>query len=327
MKTPLPPLLLLLLAALVPAADSKPDPLAPLSARELHNQGTRLLADGDLLGAEEALRAALARDEDPLRPPALHNLGHVRFGQGRTKLGGRTTGDISELSIARSYLEAADADISDMKDQIDLIDQAKAAGREPDYVPAVAALGGGMATYRTIKKLIPKEEAMVTKRTGVVAVWTRSVGDFRGTHELDQADLAARANADAIEELLRALRRETTALSEAIEAQRRKLEELAEVIRELVKRIPDDKLPQDVQGEEGEEEEENFLPPERRKPRARAGADEQGEEGEAGRMTEQEARGSLEGLKNEFGRKMPAGQPGGQDGQGGKPPARKGKDY
>ena len=36
-------------------------------------------------------------------------------------------------------------------------------------------------------------------------------------------------------------------------------------------------------------------------------------------MTEQEARGSLEGLKNEFGRKMPAGGQDGKGGNGGKP--------
>ncbi|NCV56670.1 MAG: hypothetical protein EBW54_10810 [Betaproteobacteria bacterium] len=31
-----------------------------------------------------------------------------------------------------------------MQDQIEIIDKAKAAGKEPDYVPAVSALGGGI---------------------------------------------------------------------------------------------------------------------------------------------------------------------------------------
>ena len=213
-----------------------------------------------------------------------------------------------------------------MKDQIELLDKAKAEGREPDYVPATAALGGGINTYRTIKKLIPKEEAMVTKRGGVIALWTRSVGDFRGAHELDAADAQGTANADAVEELLRALRRETTALEETIEAQRKKLEELRDVIRELVKRIPDDKLPPEAESGE-EEEDEDFLPPERRKPKPRSGSDTKGEEGKEEKMTEQEARGSLEGLKNEFGRKMPTGQQDGKGGSGGKPKDKKGKDY
>ena len=316
---------LLLLAAASHGADKAPDELAGLDARELHNRGTRRLAEGDLAGAEEALRASLGRDADALRPPALHNLGHVRFGKGKLGLGGKTAGDVTELSIARSYLEAADADISDMQDQIELLDRAKAAGREPDYVPATSALGGGIETYRTIKKLIPKEEAMVAKRNGVVATWTRALGDFRGAHELDATDAQALANAETIEELLRALRRETSALAETIEAQRKKLEELRDVIRELVKRIPDDKLPQNAEGEEADDE--DFLPPERRKPKSTSGSDKQGKEGEEQKMTEQEARGSLEGLKNEFGRKMPAGQQNGAGGSGGQPPAKKGKDY
>jgi CRISPR/Cas system CSM-associated protein Csm2 small subunit len=260
-----------------------------------------------------------------VRPPALHNLGHVRFGKGKTVLDGKTAGDVTELSIARSYLEAADADISDMKDQIELLDKAKAEGREPDYVPATSALGGGIGTFRTIKKLIPKEEAMVTKRNGVVATWTRSVSDFRGAYELDAADGQAKANADSIEELLRALRRETNALEEAIEAQRKKLEELRAVIQELIKRIPDDKLPQNAEGDE--EDDENFLPPERQKPRAGKGDPKEGKPGEEQKMTEQEARGSLEGLKSEFGRKMPAGGQDGKGGKGGKPADKKGKDY
>jgi len=317
------PLLILMSAGL--AAEKAPDELTKLDARELHNRGTQRLAEGDLAGAEDALRASLGRDVDPLRPPALHNLGHVRFGKGKSVLGGKTAGDVTELSIARSYLEAADADISDMKDQIELLDKAKAEGREPDYVPATSALGGGINTFRTIKKLIPKEEAMVTKRIGVVAAWTRSVGDFRGAHELDAADGQAKANADAIEELLRALRRETNALEEAIEAQRKKLEELRAVIQELVKRIPDDKLPQNAEGDE--EDDENFLPPERQKPKSGKGDPKEGKPGEEQKMTEQEARGSLEGLKNEFGRKMPAGNQDNKGGKGGKPADKKGKDY
>ena len=322
MRTLLP---LLLLASAGLAAEKAPDEFAKLDARELHNRGTQRLAEGDLAGAEAALRASLGRDVDPLRPPALHNLGHVRFGKGKAALGGKTTGDVTELSIARSYLEAADADISDMKDQIELLDKAKAEGREPDYVPATTALGGGISTFRTIKKLIPKEEAMVAKRTGIIALWTRSVGDFRGAQELDAADTQAKANADAIEELLRALRIETNALEEAIEAQRKKLEELRAVIQELIKRIPDDKLPPNTEGEG--DDDENFLPPERQKPKPGAGDPKKGKSGEEQKMTEQEARGSLEGLKNEFGRKMPAGDQNGNGGNGATPKGKKGKDY
>jgi tetratricopeptide (TPR) repeat protein len=316
-------LALLFLAATGIAQDKKAPDISKMDARELHNLGTTRLTSGDVAGAEEALRASLAKDADDLRPGALHNLGHVRFRKGSAELGGKVAGDVTELTIARSYLEAADADISDMKDQIELLDKAKAEKREPDYVPATSALGGGIETYRTVKKLIPKEEAMVVKRNAVAASWTRSVGDFRGAHELDATDAQARSNADAIEELLRALKRETTALEETIEAQRKKQEELRDVIRELMKRIPDDKLPQSAQGDD---DDDDLMPEDRKKPNA-GGGQKKSKEGEEKKMTEQEARGSLEGLKNEFGRKMPAGQKGTGGSSPGKPSDKKGKDY
>jgi len=321
-----PLLPLLLIAATAFAAEKVPDELALLDARELHNRGTLRLQQGDLVGAEEALKASLARNDDVLRLPALHNLGHVRFGRGKAALGGKTVGDVTELSIARSYIEAADADISDMKDQIEIIDKAKAAGKEPDYVPAVSALGGGINTYRTVKKLIPKEEAMVAKRAGVIASWVRSVGDFRSVHELDQQDQPSLQNAEAIEELLRALKKETLALEETIADQRKKQEELRDVIRELAKRIPPDKLPQNAEGEG--DDDENFLPEGMQKPKNGKGGQTDPREGQEKRMSEQEARSSLESLKGEFGRKMPTSdQPG--NGPGGNKPSSdsKKKDY
>ncbi|MEY2821255.1 MAG: hypothetical protein RL105_827 [Verrucomicrobiota bacterium] len=312
----------LLIAAAAAAAE---DELKGLDARQLHNLGTSRLKAGDLAGAEEALRASLGRDDDPLRPPTLHNLGHVRFGKGRAALKGRTAGDVTELSVARSYLEAADADIADMQDQIQHLDEAKQAGVEPDYVPAQSALAGGIGTFREIRKLIPKEEAMLGRRGQAVAAWTRSIADFRGAHELDGSDAAAKSNAEAIEELLRALRKESAELEETVELQRKKLEELRETIRELIRRMPDDKLP--PQAQDGEDD-EDLMPPERRRPRPQQGGRTEQREGEERRMDEQEARGALEGLRNEFGRKMPSGRrPGEQPGAGGRPEERKGRDY
>lgn len=316
-----------IIAALLAGASAAAaeDPLRELDARELHNLGTARLRAGDHAGAEEALRASLARDVDALRPPALHNLGHVRFGKGRDALKGRSSGDVTELTVARSYVEAADADIADMQDQIQHLDDAKEAGVEPDYVPAQAALAGGIGTFRELRKLIPKEEAMLGRRGQAVAAWTRSIADFRGAHELDGADAAAKANAESIEELLRALRRQSAELEETVEIQRKKLEELRETIRELIRRMPDDKLP--PQAQDGEDDEDLF-PPERRRQRPQQGGRTEQREGEERRMDEQEARGALEGLRNEFGRKMPSGRrPGEQPGAGGRPEERKGKDY
>lgn len=321
--------LLALLAglAVAQAADNAAQPeFSELDARELHNLGTRRLAQKDIAGAEEALRASLARDIDALRPGSLHNLGHARFGRGREALGGKTQGDVTDVSIARSYVEAADADISDMQDQIALLDREKAAKREPDYNPAISALSSGIDTFRTMKKeSIPAADKQLTHRGGVIAAWTRSVGDFRGAHELDAEDRDAKANADRIDELLRALRRETEALQEAQADQRRKLEELRATIMELLKRIPPEKRPANAAG--SGEEEDDFGEGKPRQPKG--SGEKKSEDGNEGKMTEQEARSALEGLKDELGRKMSTkGQPGGGGpAPGGKPGDRKGKDY
>lgn len=320
--------LLALLAGLAgaTAADKGPQPeFDELDARELHNLGTRRLAADDIAGAEDALRAALARDHDALRPGSLHNLGHVRFNRGRAALGGKTKGEVTDLSLARSYVEAADADISDITDMIGFLDREKAAQREPDYNGAVAALSSGIDTYRTMKKeSIPAADKQLTHRAGVIAAWTRSVGDFRGAHELAAEDTDAKSNADRIEDLLRALRRETEALMEAQAEQRRKLEELRAAILELLKRIPPEKRPANASGDG--EEDDDFGEGKGQKPQG--SSDKRSEEGSEGKMTEQEARGTLEGLKEELGRKMSTAKGSGGAGAGGKPRGdRKGKDY
>jgi hypothetical protein len=303
-----------------PESTKGPEPaFEELDARALHNLGTRRLAAKDLVGSEEALRASLARDRDALRPASLHNLGHVRFGKGLAALGGATEGPISDLSIARSYIEAADADISDMTDMIEYLDQMKAEGKKPDYVPAVAALSSGIDTHRTMRKeSMPAAERALAKRSGVAASWLRSIGDFRGAHELDAADADARANAERVEELLRSLRRENEQLREILTEMRRKHAELREVILELMKRIPPEERPANGEGDEDDE----FGEP--RQPNSGAGSGE-AKPGEEGKMGEQEARSQLEALQDQFERKMPAaGQ--GQPGRG-RPSDRKGRDY
>jgi len=293
-----------------------------LDARELHNLGTQRLADNELSGSEDALRASLARDQDKLRPDTLHNLGHVRFGKGRAILGGKTKGEVTDVSIARSYVEAADADISDIEDMIKYLDKAKAEKREPDYVPAISALSSGINTYKTMKKTsIPEADKQLNQRGSVNSTWTRSLGDFRGAVELNAADTDAKTNADRIEELLRQLRRETEALLEAQSDQRKKLDELRKAITELIKRIPPEKLPE---GEGDGDEEDDFG--QGKKPKGGSG-NQQSEEGNEGKMTDQEARSTLESLRDELGRKMSTtGGKGGQAGAG-KPSEKKGKDY
>ena len=59
-----------------------PEPAPPATPREFYNAGTRQLRDGKLREAEASLESALAsQDPNSLQPPALYNLGLVRFGR------------------------------------------------------------------------------------------------------------------------------------------------------------------------------------------------------------------------------------------------------
>ena len=49
---------------------------------EFYNDGTAKLRDGKLRDAESALQIAVASQREEVQPPALYNLGQVRFKQG-----------------------------------------------------------------------------------------------------------------------------------------------------------------------------------------------------------------------------------------------------
>ena len=54
----------------------------PVTPRQFFNAGTQKLSEGKLREAEAFLESTLASQQARLQPPALYNLGHVRFRQG-----------------------------------------------------------------------------------------------------------------------------------------------------------------------------------------------------------------------------------------------------
>jgi hypothetical protein len=60
---------------------AKPEKL-PANAREFFNAGTRRLQEVKLREAEAFFQSALSEQNVSLQAPTLHNLGHVRYGQG-----------------------------------------------------------------------------------------------------------------------------------------------------------------------------------------------------------------------------------------------------
>src|ERR1017187_6659991 len=97
----------LLLAVSAMAATTEPAP--PDTPREFYNAGTRQLAARKLREAEASLESALASQKEQLRPPALYNLGLVRFGQGVEQL---KKGPAAKPTIDRGQSAAQQAEIA-----------------------------------------------------------------------------------------------------------------------------------------------------------------------------------------------------------------------
>ena len=58
----------------------------PVTAREFYNEGARYLTQSNLWRAEFSFERALALQDERFQPPALYNLGHIRFTQGAEEL-------------------------------------------------------------------------------------------------------------------------------------------------------------------------------------------------------------------------------------------------
>ena len=60
--------------------------VAPVTARDFYNAGTKLLAGKKFTEAEAMFQSALAAQDERIQPPALYNLGHARFDDGVEQL-------------------------------------------------------------------------------------------------------------------------------------------------------------------------------------------------------------------------------------------------
>src|ERR1039458_8961414 len=96
-------------SVLLGATSSTPAPEMPPpdTPREFYNAGTRQLGAGKLREAEASLQSTLDSQNQRLQPPALYNLGLVRFGQGVEQL---KKGPAAKPTIERGHSAAQQAD-------------------------------------------------------------------------------------------------------------------------------------------------------------------------------------------------------------------------
>jgi hypothetical protein len=285
----------------VPASAGRGD----TTPREAYNEGTKALGKGYLRESESWLLRAAGSQRESIQPPALYNLGHVRFQLGKELLKGETP--------RQPLLDNA---LSATEEGSEAISNADRALKSDDLMTILEAYMNGRLSRKQMRLANEDVQRALDLYGAVLVRWRRSVGDFRSSDEL-VASIDARDNAKTVERHIEELLKHMEQLQKQKEALAGLRPELKKKLAELRKKIPDGML-QPGQGEPDEEDEEDTPP----KPDS-GFQDRPGREGDQRAITPEIAQQILEALGLTGDRKLPLGG----DEQQAKPRDRKGKDW
>jgi len=275
------------------------------SPRELFNGGTALLNQGKLREAEAALQAAVTSQREPIQPPALYNLGHVRFKQGTEALkeaakpGALRERDAKALAYGSQALGALDA-----------------AQNSTEVEAMLSAYLQGRGARRELKGALEAVKKAMDIFGGTLTRWRRSSGDFKSTHELQPANADAKSNGDVVDRHIAELVDEVNQLLQQMQAMAGQRAELLEKMKKLRGKLPEGEMPGPGEGEE--DEEEDGKKPEQNIAEKQAPS----RDGQEQQITPEDAMRLLETLKLDSNRKLPIG-----DQQAGEPKKKTGKTW
>jgi tetratricopeptide (TPR) repeat protein len=217
-----------------------PDPVTP---REFFNAGTKLLEDRKFKQAERMLDVAVAAQIEALQPPALYNLGHVRYQLGLE--------DLKKGPQAKPTAAAGGAALQAGEEATRIAD---AALNTTEMQRLVAAYINGRGARKGLNASITAVRKAIETFGNVLNKWQRASGDFKSALELNPKDSEARHNAEVVDRSIALVvdsLREMQSLANALGDQKK---ELGEKMKQLKGRIPEENMPPGAAGEEEEEE-------------------------------------------------------------------------
>lgn len=283
------------LGAAVPVSTNTPQPeiKPPTTPREFFNAGTELLRQQKLKEAEAFLQTVLTAQNENLQPPALYNLGHVRFGQGieelkKNKSAGQTT------SRAHASSETADSAIKEAEEAL----------ASEDVKKMVEAYLQGRGARRGLKEATKLVKQAMDAYGDALSKWQRSSGDFKSAAELNPLDADARQNADSVDRSIAKLIDSMRKMQEMAAQLGKKKQELGEKMKGLKGKIPQDQMPPGAAGDDEEEEDQ----PNGTKPEDKEAPGKQGEQQQQLTLSPEQAAWLLEGFKLDSERRLPMDQ-------------------
>jgi hypothetical protein len=301
-------LVILLLALASPSARcAAPDDEHPASALQLYNDGTEKLTDGKLSEAEACLQGAVASQNEKIQPPALYNLGEVRFRQGAEEL---KKGPQSQntSAVAGHALESGD-------NAIHAVDQALAG---EDVQAMVSAYLQGRGARKELKAATEAVKKAMDTYGSVLTKWQRATGDFKSSFELSPADLGAKTNADVVDRNIAKLVDKQQLMMMSMSGLAKKRSDLGKKMAALKQKMPPgegDKLTGKGDDDDDDDDQQPRGPKE--------GEKEPGpKDGKQMQLTQEEAVHLLDMLKLDGNRKLAMGT-----NEMGKPKDRKGRDW
>jgi len=265
-----------------------PEP-PPVTPREFFNAGSRLLAQGKLREAEASLETALASQNERLQPPALYNLGHVRYAQGLEEL---KKGPASGPTLARGRAASTMADTATQS-----VDEAL---ESSEVQKMVASYLRGRGARRQLKAALKAVRAAMESYGTALRRWQRASGDFKSVVELQPTAADAEANGEIVDRSIAKLVDTLQQLQAMAAAMGEKNQELGMKLKQLRGRIPDEDMPPGAAGDDEDEDQPMGTPPGEKE-----GV---GKEGEEMSMSPEQAGWILQGFKLDSERRLPMGQ-------------------
>jgi hypothetical protein len=267
-----------------------PEPTPPSTPREFYDAGTRQLRAGKLREAEASLESALASQNERLQPPALYNLGLVRFAQGVEQL---KKGPQAKATTARGQATARQAD--------DAIRQADEALGGNEVQKMVAAYLRGRGTRKDLKAATEAVRRALQVHGAVLARWERASGDFKSAGELNSADADARNNSEVLDRLIAKLVDSLHELQQCSNGMCDKGNQLSDALKKLKGRIPAPDMPPGAAGDDDEEEDQPLGP--------QLGQEERSsKEGKEMTLSPEQAGWLLDAYRLDSERRLPMGQ-------------------
>jgi Ca-activated chloride channel family protein len=263
------------------------EPADTLSPRALYNEGTRLLKEGNLPEADAALISAAARQLPAIQEPALYNLGHVRFQQGKKALK-----DGPDFNAIRN--REAGVSVQTQK----LIQDADVAMAAQRIETIVSLYRQGRVARKQLRLVSEQVKTALELYRTVLLRWDRASGDFKSAYELSNADRDAQWNAGFVDRQIAELVEQIRRMEQSMQSLKGQQQQLQQRMNDMKKLLPKEEQNGDEEDEEEEDQGKQPKPGEQEKP---------GREGREKLMTREEAARLLESFKLDSNRKLPMG--------------------